>query len=118
MQTQAPGTLTASRVAVLSDGSVAEVVIAEHALPYAVKRADAFARWFSDGAWSAWRVVAESAFDVSIAPDVGHEEPTALISVIIWVPAPAGGIAAQRHVMHQSAFYRLTASRIVPADDL
>lgn len=110
-----PGELTASRVAVLPDGSVAEVVIAVRMAPYAVKRADAYARWFSDGAWSAWRLAAESASDVSIAPDISQEEPAALISVLVWVPALTGGITAH-HVAHRSAFYRLTASGIVSAD--
>jgi hypothetical protein len=115
MPPRAPGSLTAARIAVMTDGSVAEVVIAERSLPYAVTRADAFARLFSDGAWSQWWLVAESAFDVSIAPDLGQEEPTALISVIEWVPAPGGAIFAN-HESHRSAYFHLTAAGVSRAD--
>jgi len=118
MPTQAPGSLTASRVAVLPDGAVAEAVIAESAEPYAVKRTDAYARWFSDGAWSPWWLVAENVSDISIAPDLGQQdEPAALISVVIWVPALVGAIAANHGSQsHRSEFRRLTASGVVPED--
>jgi hypothetical protein len=114
MPTQAPGDLIASRIAVMADGAVAEVVLTERPAPYASTLREAYARWHSGGAWSAWRLVADSAFDVSIAPDLGQQEPAALISVLVWVPAPAGGIAVQ-HVPHQSMFFRLSASGVSSA---
>jgi len=108
LQTQAPGNLVASRITTLPDGCAAEVVVNE--------RTEAFARWLSGGAWSAWKPVAEGVRDVSITPDISQEEPAAaLISVVVFVPLPMGAIAPL-HVSHKSAFYRLTASGIVPAD--
>jgi hypothetical protein len=115
MPTPAPGTVTASRIAVMADGSIAEVIITERSLPYGDKRADAFARWHSGGEWSGWWPVAESAEDASVSPDTSQQEPAALISVVIWVPAPGGGIAVG-HVAHRSAYFRLTASGVAPAD--
>ena len=117
MPTQAPGKLIAARIAALADGAVAEVVIVERVLPYADKGREAYARWHSGGAWSAWRLVAEHAQDISISPDMSQQEPSALIGVVIWVPAPAGSVAAN-HVAHRSAFFRLTASGVIPAASL
>ena len=51
-----PKRLTATSIAVLPDGSVAQAVvdIAQRA----------YARWYSDGSWSPWWAVASSAADV------------------------------------------------------
>jgi hypothetical protein len=104
---EAPGELTASRVAAWPDGTVAEVVLNE--------RTAAYARWHSGGAWGAWLFIADGVRDVSVCAGNSGEEPAALVSVVRFVPLPFGGIAA-RHVSRTSAFYRLTASGIVPAD--
>jgi hypothetical protein len=106
MPTQAPGNITASRITMLEGGDVAEAVINE--------RTEAFARWFSDGAWSSWQFIAEGIRDVSLAADLGQKEPTALVSVVGFVPLPMGGIAPL-HTSYRSTFYRLTAAGIVPA---
>jgi hypothetical protein len=115
--TQAPGDLIAARIAVLPNGDVAQVVLSERTGPYAVTLREAYARWYGGGAWSPWRLIAGDAHDISIAADIGQQEATALVGVLVWVPAPTGVIAAN-HVSHRPAFYRLTASGVVPADDL
>lgn len=115
MEATMPGELKAAQIAVLSNGAVAEVILAERTLPYAVRRTDAFARLFDDGTWSAWVPVAEHAEDISITPDTGQGEPAALLCILTWSPTPPGGIPAN-HVAHRSAFYRLTGAGIAPAD--
>jgi hypothetical protein len=107
MPTPAPGNITASRITMLEGGDLAEVVINE--------RTEAFARWFSDGAWSSWRPVVDGVRDVSITPDTSQREPAALISVVVFVPLPMGAIAPL-HVSHRSVFYRATASGVASAD--
>ena len=115
MPTQAPGQLIASRVAVMPDGAVAEVIITEVMRPYAVTCREVHARWHRDGAWSPWQLVTENASDISVSPDTSQGEPAALISAVIWTPAPTGSTAAN-YVAHRSVFFRLTASGPVPAD--
>lgn len=115
MPTQAPGELIASRVAVMPDGAVAEVIITEVMRPYAVTCREARARWHRDGGWSPWWLVTENAYDISVSPDTSQGEPAALISAVIWTHAPTGSIAAN-YVAHRSVFYYLTASGPVPAD--
>ena len=128
----APGELIASRVAVMANGDVAEVVLTERLGPYAARLRGAYARCHSDGAWSAWTlVISENVQDISIAADISPasrildetseiprfewQEPAALISAVIWVPAPTGAIAVN-HAAHRSAFYHLTASGVSAAD--
>lgn len=113
MPARVPGELTASRVAVLPGGDVAEVVLAERTGAYGTRFREAYARWFSDGAWSAWHFVTEGAEDVSIAADTGKE--AALISVVVWAVAPAGAIAAN-HVAHRAEYYRMTADGVHSTD--
>ena len=110
-----PGDPIASRITVLPDGTVAEVILAERTLPYAVRRTDAFARLAIGGTWSAWHVLTEAVLDVSIAPDTSQQVPTALISAIVWRAVPSGVIAAN-HATHQLMYFRLTASGAAAAD--
>ena len=117
MPTQLPGDLIASRVAVLTDGTVAQVVLSERTGPYAVTLREVYARWHGGGAWSPWRLIVGDAHDISIAADIGQQEATALVGVIVWVPAP-GGVIAANHVSHRSKFYRLSASGVTDAADL
>ena len=104
-----PGSLTASRITTWPGGIVAEVVIDEHA--------EAFARWFSGGRWSAWWPLAAGVRDASIAaaPDDG-QEPAALVSVVAWTPMPVSPIEARQHRPYKQSFYRLTPAGIVSAD--
>lgn len=104
---EVPGELTASRVAARPDGTVAEVVLNE--------RTAAYARWHSGGAWGAWHFIADGVTDISVCAGSSGEEPAALVSVVRFVPLPLGGIAAH-HVSRTSAFYRLSASGVVPSD--
>jgi len=117
MSTQAPGDLVASRVTVLRNNVVAEVILAERTLPYAGRRTDAFARMAAGNAWSDWHLLAEAVQDVSITSDTSQHEPTALISAIVWRPVPVGAIAAN-HVTHQLMYFRLTAAGVAGADPL
>lgn len=112
--TAPPGDLIAARIAVLPDGDVAEVVITERTGPYAERLRGAYVRWFGNGAWSAWHLLAESVQDVSIASDTSQQVPTALISAIVWRPVPTGVIAAN-HAAHQLMYFRLTASGVASA---
>lgn len=103
---EVPGELIASRVAAWPDGTVAEVVLNEQTAAYV--------RWHSGGAWGAWLFIADGVRDISVCAESGREEPAALVSVVRFVPLPLGSIAAH-HVSRTSAFYRLTASGVVPA---
>jgi hypothetical protein len=68
-----PKRLTATSIAVLPDGSVAQAVvdIAQRA----------YARWYSDGSWSPWWAVASSAADVSVAGASVESLDVAYVSV-------------------------------------
>jgi hypothetical protein len=107
MPTREPGELTAVSIAALDGGAIAEAVVDE--------RQQCFARLHADGAWSGWLLVADGVTDVSVTAGSGQDEPTALIAVIILVPLPLGAYAVS-HTLHQDAFFRLSASGIVPAD--
>jgi hypothetical protein len=85
---QVPGPLTASRVSLADDGSVAEVVMDNGGRAYA-----RYMSMHSWGTWSAWWLVGASVVDVSIAgqggglPGIGQVAPgadgaQALISVV------------------------------------
>jgi len=117
MSTQAPGDLKASRIAVLPNGDVAQVILSERTGPYAVTLREAHARLHHGGTWTPWRLIVGDAHDISIAADIGQQEATALVGVIVWVPAP-GGVIAANHVSHRSKFYRLRASGVTAAADL
>jgi hypothetical protein len=117
MSAELPGDLVASRITVLSNGTAAEVILAERTLPYAGRRTDAFARLAVGGAWSAWYLLAEAVQDVSIASDTSQHQPTALISALVWRPVPTGAIAAH-HAAHQLMYFRLSASGAAAVADL
>jgi hypothetical protein len=106
--TPTPADLAASRIAVMPDGAVAEVVItADH---------EARARWHpAGGAWSGWMLIAGGADDVSVTPDAGQHEGSALVSVTAWRPRPMGVIPAL-HQSHSASYLRLSASGVAPAD--
>jgi hypothetical protein len=55
----APKRLTATSIAVLPDGSIAQAVVDISQ--------QAYARWYTEGSWSPWWAVASSAADVSVA---------------------------------------------------
>jgi hypothetical protein len=107
MQTPAPGNLTAIDTAVLDGGAVAEVVIDEFT--------SCRARLHTDGAWSGWMLVAEGVRDASVTAYPGHDEPSALLAVVVLVPLPPG-VHAVSHTLHQDRFFRLTAGGITSAD--
>lgn len=114
MAAQPPGELIACHIATLKDGGLAEVVITERTGAYAVALREAYARLHRDGGWTAWRLVTADARDVSIAADPGQEH-AALISAILWVPVPAGVVAAL-HTPFQLQHFRLTATGVSAAD--
>jgi hypothetical protein len=68
-----PAQLTASRIALMPDGNIAETVIDN--------LGNAYARWFS-GLWSQWFLVGAQAVDVSIAAANISGTDTAYISMI------------------------------------
>ena len=106
MTDQHPGSLTASRIATLRPGIVAEAVIDE--------RTDCLGRWHSGGSWSPWRLIAAGARDVAVAAIDDDGEPAALVSVVVLTPMPIGGIPAA-YLPYQRFYYRLTASGVTPA---
>ncbi len=115
MSARLPGELIAARVAVMPDGDVAEIILTERAAPYKERLREAYARWFGDGAWSAWHLVAEAVNDVSITADASGQEPSALIAVVVWVRVPSG-VSAADHDANQLRHFRLTRSGVTPVD--
>jgi hypothetical protein len=71
---QTPGTLAASRVALMPDGDLAEAVLDDNG--------HAFARWYSSGAWSQWFFVGAPAVDVSVAGANVSSTDTAYVTMI------------------------------------
>jgi hypothetical protein len=69
----APKRLTATSIAVLPDGSVAQAVVDISQ--------QAYARWYSDGSWSPWWTLASSAADVSVAGASVESSNVAYVSV-------------------------------------
>ena len=69
-----PAQLTASRIALMPDGDLAEVVLDDIG--------DAYARWYSDGSWSAWFFVGSPAVDVSVAAANVSSTDTAYVSMV------------------------------------
>jgi len=90
---QSPGPLTASRIALMPDGSVAEVVLDS--------AGKAFGRW-NGGSWSNWYPVAASIVDISIAASQVSSSDTAVCSATF-----SDG---------SRGFYLLTPSGITVAD--
>ena len=91
------------------------MILTERTGAYATTAREAYARWHADGAWSAWRLVAEAVQDVSIAADTSRETASALITVVVWVRAPSGVITQRTTRLTSSAYFRLTASAVTPA---
>ena len=118
MAAEAPGEQLASRAAMLRDSSVAEAGIFERTAAFGERLREAYTRLHRGGAWTPWRRLAGDAHDISITADLGQEEqPTALVSVLIWVRAPAGAVVAH-HVAHRTLYFRMTASGVAAAADL